>query len=296
MVVKQINWPKPVLLVVVGLTASGKSEFAYNMALQLNGEIVNGDSVNMRKYLNIGADKPPAEYLKNVKHHLVDFLDLEENFNVQRYKLLAQQTIRDIQNKNRLPILVGGSNLYIDSVVYNYSFQTMDNTLNLDLETLSLDSLIKIAKKLELPLNKIDYHNKTRLISFIKRNGNEGSKLESIPNNVLIVGINFDYQLLKEKIILRVDAMFDNGLEEEVKKVKSLIDHKTLNIIGYKEWDDYLLGLEDIEQVKHRIINNTYHLMKKQRTWLKKNKDIKWINLSSKMDDIIELITINLNK
>ena len=296
MTIKQNNWHQPVVLVIVGLTGSGKSELAYKIALKLDGEIINADSVNMRKYLNIGADKPPYKYLRNVKHHLIDFLDLEENFSVYEYKIMAQKIIKDIQKRNKLPILVGGSNLYVNSVVYNYSFQTINQSISLDLNKLSLNSLIEIANRLGLSLDKVDLNNRVRLISFIKRNGKEGSKLVLLPNNILIIGINFDYQLLKEKIISRIDLMFENGLEKEVKKIKCLTNNRTFNIIGYKEWDNYLLGLEDLDCVKKKIIQNTFRLMKKQQTWLKNNKDINWINLSSNMDEVIELITTKLNK
>lgn len=290
-----VEWNKPVLLVIVGLTASGKTDLAYRLALILNGEIVNADSVSLRKQLDIGADKPSKTMLNNVKHHLINEIELEEKITVYDYQKKAKNIIADIQSRKKIPILVGGSNLYINSIIYDYSFVTnrkVDETLN----SFSLHELQTLAKKLKLDIKNVDLSNKVRLINFINNRGQVGSR-KRLNKNTLVIGIKAEPHLLKDKIIQRVHKMIDSGLEKEVIKINSELHQlKYLNIIGYKEWNDYFNGLEGLEDVKNKIIKNTFLLMKKQHTWLKNNQDIVWINLSSNMEDIVGIITSRLNK
>jgi len=290
-----IEWSRPVLLAIVGLTASGKTNLAYRLAMDLNGEIVNADSVSLRKQLKIGADKPPQYMLDHVKHHLIDEIELEEKITVYDYQKKAKTMIANIQSRKKIPILVGGSNLYINSVLYDYNFVSNHQTDN-NLDNLSLEELQILTKNLNLNLKNIDLSNRVRLINYINNRGQVGTK-KKLNKDTLIIGINVDTNLLKNKIIQRVNEMINDGLEEEVVKINSqLKQSKYLNIIGYKEWEDYFSGIDTIEDVKNKIIRNTFALMKRQRTWIKNNQDVIWINLSSNMDDIIEIITSRLNK
>lgn len=294
MAARQMNEP---LITIVGETASGKSSLALKIAKEFNGEIICADSWTVRKKVNIGTDKPSQEDRRLMPHHMIDIVDPDEYFSAAIYKDLCIGVIKDIYQRGKLPILVGGSGLYIDSVLFNYGFlDTADPKLRNKLNMMSLDQLIEIIKSKGYSLQNVDINNKRRLIRIIESNGQIPTK-QNLRPNTLIIGLVNDNDQLKEKIISRVNNMFEQGLEKEVEDLARDYgwDCEALKGVGYKQWKEYFLGDQDIAQTKLKIISATNNLAKKQRTWFKQNKSIHWLKQPIEMDTIVDLATTKLS-
>lgn len=290
MVAKLNNTP---LLVIVGPTASGKSNLALYLAQQLNGEIICADALTIRKHMDIGTAKPSHNEQSLVPHHLLDIVDPTQPFSVADYQKLAFKAINNITNKAKLPILVGGSGLYIDSVIYNYSFVPVNKTYNReDLNKLDKEALISLADKQGLSLSNLDTNNKRRLIRFIENNGISGSK-QALKDSTLIVGIDCDQQLLKKRLQVRLDKMLADGLEDEVKNLSINFgwNNEAMKSIGYIEWREYFSGAINMNELKQQIIKDSLRLVKKQRTWFRRNKSINWLTTPVDMAKVVELVT-----
>lgn len=285
------------LLVIVGETASGKSALGLELAKLLNGEIICADSWTVYKDFDIGTAKPSQEERLEVPHHLLDVTTADEGFSAPQYKRLALAAIDDISRRGKLPIMVGGTGLYIDSVIYDYSFlPPSDRDTRARLNGLSLDNLINIAKERELPLSSVDNRNKRRVIRLIENDGRMPAK-SSLRPNTLIIGLRLDREELAARIEARVDKMLAGGLEQEA---KLLVKHygwdcEPMKGVGYKEWQDYFEGEQGLTETRQKIIKASLDLAKKQRTWFKRNKSIQWINNRGNIDTVVDLITTKLN-
>jgi len=272
---------KPKLLVVLGPTASGKTDLALSLAKKFNGELVSADSRMIYEGMDIGTNKP-EEF-----HHMVDIVSPDQEFSVAFYKKMALEKIGEIIEKGKLPILVGGTGLYIKSIVENLDFPSVkaDKKLRKELEKKTTEELFRMYKKLDKKgAQIIDKNNKRRLIRAI-----EVSLLTNEPFfkerkgeplfDVLEIGIKVNKKELKERINKRVDSMFKQGLEKEVRKLSKKYGFKIppMQTIGYQEWQDYFKGIASKEEVEEKIKANTLKFAKRQMTWFKKDKNIKWI-------------------
>lgn len=267
------------LVVIVGETAGGKSLLAMELALKYNGEIISADSWAVRKELNIGTAKPSAADLKKVPHHLIDIVEPCQDFTAAIYKRLAINAISDISARGKLPIIVGGTGLYIDGIIFDFSFlksgsATERNRLN----ALSIDQLLKQITDLKIDHKGIDTRNKRRLIRLIETGGLRPTR-KKLRQNTLIIGLKIDKEILKENITRRVNSMFENGLEDEAKNLASKYgwNCEGLKGIGYKEWQPYFDGSQTLEDTKTSIIKATLDLAKRQRTYFKRNPFIQWV-------------------
>ncbi len=289
---------RPVVF-IIGETATGKTNLAHELAQIINGEIVNADSTNTRKELTIGTDKPTQSMMSQVKYHLVDIVSLKDNFSVADYKKIAQETLHKIWLNKKVPIIVGGSGLYVNSIIYNYDFISTDRKEYSNLEDKTLDELISIAKTKNLQLSHIDMKNKRRLVNFIKNDGRIGTKNPTDSTDMLIIGTKIDRPDLNKNIEKRVDRMIRAGLEEEVRSLLSdpTMKKEYLNIIGYKEWSDYFIGKSNLNEVKEQIIKDTKVLAKKQRTWFRNKIDYKinWLDYPYKLEDVVAMVTTFLD-
>lgn len=269
---------KPQLLVIVGETASGKSHLALKLARKFNGEIISADSWMVYKGFDIGTAKPTASERKEVKHHLIDVAEPQEGYSAPIFKRMAQAAITDIQHRGRLPILVGGTGLYIDSLIFDYGFLPAASPKEREqLNSLSIAELISKAKKNQIDLEDIDLRNKRRIIRAIEAKGQKPSKKE-LQEGVLVVGLAVSPEELREKVEIRLEKMFTGGLEQEVKQ---LAKHLGWNIepmkgIGYREFKPYFGGAQTLGETNQKIISSTLNLAKKQRTWFRRNKFIRW--------------------
>ena len=283
------------IVVIVGETASGKSDLAIDIAKQFNGEIINADSWAVYKNFNIGTAKPQPIDRKGVRHHLIDVANPNEGFSAAEFKKLAQEAIYKINNKGKLPIIVGGTGLYVDSLIYDYSFlPPSSNKSRQYYESLGLDQLKKMCIDLGYDSSRVDLNNKRRVIRFLE---NQGMYPTSKPliDNVLIMGIKISPEKLEENIKQRTEKMMAIGLENEVRKLVTKYgwNIEPMKGIGYREFKDYFDKIINRQELIDRINKDTIKLVKKQRTWFKRNKSIQWY---SNRFQFVDAITTIMNK
>ncbi len=307
---------KQKILVIVGPTASGKTKLAIELAKKYNGEIISADSMQIYKEMSIATAKPTKEEQEGIPHHLMDFLPLDKPFNLSDYLNLAKQKIKEISDRGKLPIIAGGTGLYINSLIDNIKLNESEQDENLRNELYRQakqdngESLYKLLCEIDPESAKTIHQNNTirlvRAIEIYKLTGKTmtehklESKLEPSPYDVCIIGLNYeDREKLYEKINLRVDIMLKNGLEEEVRQVYN--NNKNLktayNAIGYKELIPYIEGQDSLENCIEKIKQESRRYAKRQLTWFRRDKRINWIyvdkeknfkNIIKKSDKIIE--------
>lgn len=283
------------LIVIVGETASGKSKLAIDLASNFNGEIISADSWAIRKELNIGTAKPAASEQAKVRHHLIDVVEPCADFTAAVFKELALTAIDDIHRRGKIPIMVGGSGLYVDGVIYNFNFLKEGEPAQRALyNKLTVAQLLKRAEKAGYDLTGIDLRNKRRLVRLLETKGARATKQELRPNT-LIVGIKQTRAQLKRRVEARVEKMLKLGLEAEVKGLAEQYGWQCegLKGIGYSQWKDYLAGSQTLGETKQKIIKATLELAKRQRTWFKRNKSIQWTDTPKKA---VEIVTTFLSK
>jgi tRNA dimethylallyltransferase len=288
----------PNLVVVVGETASGKSALAMNLAKRYNGELICADSWTVRRELNIGTAKPTHDELTEVRHHLLDVVGPDEDFTAAVFKLMATVAIKEIARRGKLPIMVGGTGLYIDGVLFDYGFLPEgDRAARKQLSALSNDALLAQIASKGIELGDVDVRNKRRLIRLLETNGARATHSD-IRANTLIIGLQPERTELEQRIANRVDGMLSAGLEVEV---RGLVKRYGWNIeglkgVGYAQWQRFLEGDESITDVRQKIIKATTDLAKRQRTWFRRNKSIQWISTPVKYDTVDDLITTFLSR
>ena len=283
------------LIVIVGETAAGKSALAMALAEQCNGEIISADSWTVYKGFDIGTAKPTTAEQARVPHHLLDVADASQGFSAAVFKRLASNAIDEVSARGKLPILVGGTGLYIDSILYDYQFLPEPPVgLRQELSLLSLDELLQKAEELGLATDMIDIRNKRRVMRLIENNGVQPLK-HGLRSNTLVMGLRITPEKLQANIEARVQAMIDAGLEGEVSHLAELYEWDTepMKGIGYREFKPYIEGTQSLAQSQQQIIQNTLALAKKQRTWFQRNKSIHWFDKQAKA---VAYATTFLNK
>ncbi len=277
------------LVVIVGETASGKSELAMKLALKFNAEIVSADSWTVYNDFNIGTAKPSTNDQAKVTHHLLNIVDPQSGFNAAKFKKLAIDAINDINKRSKVPILTGGTGLYIDSLIYDYGFlppSSLDDRQKLN--ALSVAELTNIIIEKNLSNRGIDMRNKRRLIRLVEANGQRPTKSSLRPNS-LVIGLNLPSDGLESRIRARLSKMLVRGLETEVRALSDRYGWQVepMKGIGYREWEDYFIGSQSLTQTYEQIVRSTMLLAKKQRTWFKRNKSIHWINNPDTAESIV---------
>jgi tRNA dimethylallyltransferase len=284
---------EPKLLVIVGETASGKTALALELAERLNGEIICADSWTVRKHVDIGTAKPAAEERRKVPHHLLDVVGPDEDFTAAVFKRLANKAIEDITSRGKLPIMVGGTGLYIDGVIYDFNFLPAgDRGEREELNRLSIAKLLEKIEYSKLDLTDVDTRNKRRLIRLIETKGKRPTRQPLRPNT-LIIGLKTDREIIEQRIITRLDDMLARGLEDEV---RGLVDQygwgaEALKGIGYAQWRGYFEGRQSLPETRQKIIKATFEYAKRQRTWFKRNKSIHWFHTPVNMREIVDTVT-----
>ena len=283
------------LVVIVGETASGKSALALELAERFNGELICADSWTVYRGFDIGTAKPTAEERAKTPHHLLDVADPAEGFSVVLFQRQAKQAIVDITARGRLPIMVGGTGLYIDSILYDYSFlPPSDTALRAELNAMTLDEVVARTIELGLDTTNIDLRNKRRVIRLIENNGLRPTK-SRLRENTLIIGIQRPLEELRDRIIARIDAMVQAGFPDEVRRLGESYgwDCEPMRAPGYRAFADYVQGRVSLDAAKERFMLNDLQLAKKQRTWFKRNSSIQWVHDRSKA---VGILTTFLNK
>jgi tRNA dimethylallyltransferase len=286
------------LVVIVGETAAGKSALALQIAQRFSGEIICADSWTVRREINIGSAKPTAKEQALVPHHLLDIVGPDEDFTAAIFKGLALQKIEEITARGNLPIMVGGTGLYIDSVLFDYGFLPEgDRSKRESLNAMRNEELLNLIADRGIELGEVDIRNKRRLIRLLETNGRQPSK-QPMRENTLIIGLKTERDNLKERITRRTDVMLAVGLEQEVRGLAERYgwDCEGLKGVGYAQWKDYFLGAQSLADTRQKIIKATLDLAKRQRTWFRRNKSIHWIATPVKWSTVVDLITTHLHK
>jgi len=301
-----ISYTKPII-VLAGPTASGKSSIAVKLAKEINGVIINADSRQVYKEISIGTARPSEKEMERVPHYLYGHISVKEDYNIYRYQKEVEDILKNISD-TQTPILVGGSGLYIDSVIFNYNLsqetseeidQKRREELN-DMSVKELQNLItSINPNLLKNLNESDRQNPVRLVRIIEKVEKKGveeivdSKNETLKHKYFVIDIN--KKDLKERIIKRTEKMFEEGLlGENIRiKEKGLEKYSALNTIGYQEFDKYFKKEATLESVKKEIIKNTNRYAKKQKTWFRKHEHAIWTgDYSLILEESLKLIRI----
>lgn len=286
---------KPKVIVICGPTASGKTALSIELAKKINGEIVSSDSMQIYKDMDIGTAKPSQEEMQGIKHYLLDFVEPNQRYSVAEYKKDAEKAIEEILAKGKTPIIVGGTGLYVDSLIYGIEYQDieLDENYRKELEDRAnnegLEVLYNEANEIDpQAMEKISINDKKRIIRVLeiyKATGKTKTQqeIESRKNGVKydyrVFAINWDREKLYERINKRVDIMIEQGLIQEVQVLlQKYTEFPTaMQGLGYKEVVEYLKGDITKEEMIDKIKLETRRYAKRQITWFKKNKQTIWI-------------------
>lgn len=301
---------KPKILVVLGPTATGKSDVAVKLAKQFSGEIISADSRQVYKGMDLGSGKITKKEMLGIKHHLLDVIKPNARFSVAQYKKLAEKAIEKMVRlrspqvkQQKLPIICGGTGFYIDSIAKNILLPEVkpNKKLRKILGKKSAEELFKMLKKLSPSRAKnIDKHNKIRLIRAIEIAKILGNipKIKELPSkyDFIFIGLDLPDKELKKRIEIRLLARIKKGMIKEVKKLhKQGVSWKKLESFGleYRQVALFLQGKITKKQMIENIKNDTWHFVKRQRTWFKRNKDIRWFEPKD-INKILNLVKISI--
>lgn len=284
------------VIVICGPTASGKTKLSIELAKKLNGEIVSADSMQIYKDMTIGTAKPTKEEMQGIEHYLIDFVSPDTRYNVAEYKKDAINAIDEIIAKGKTPIVVGGTGLYVNSLIYEIDYPEIELDLNYrkKLEKIAenegLDRLYEMAMKIDKQaMQKISSNDKKRICRVLEIYHATGktktqmeidSRIREPKYDYLVFGINMDRDKLYDRINKRVDIMIKDGLIDEVKDVLGKYNDfpTAMQGLGYKEVVEYLNGETTKEEMIEKIKMETRRYAKRQLTWFRRYEDIVWIN------------------
>lgn len=278
------------VLAIVGPTASGKTALSIELAKELNGDIINGDSMQIYRDMTIGTAKVKPEEMQGVPHHLLDIKDPEEPFSVAEYQQLVRGKIKEISESGKLPIIVGGTGLYVQAVLFDYRFsdtqvnENLRNELYQELEEFGPEHMHRKLLALD-PETDIHPNNTRRVVRALEiQLGSEEQVDRSLAlepmYNELIIGIDIARDILYERIDQRVETMFEEGLLEEVDALykRDLRDVQSIKAIGYKEVFAYFDGIMDLEEAKVLLKKNSRNYAKRQLTYFRNKLPVYWID------------------
>lgn len=286
------------VIVIAGPTAVGKTKLSIELAKNLNGEIINADSTQIFKHLDIATAKVTESEKEGIPHHLIDIKELDEDYTVYDFQLDVRLKIDEIIKRGKTPILVGGTGLYIKAALYDYKFEQENiesdysNYTNSELYEMLLnvdpntEIHINNRKRVERALNYYNVHKKPM---------SEKEKTEKLLYDTIFIGLTCDRDILYERINKRVDIMLENGLLEEAKKIYDLniLSKAVLTPIGYKELFSYFKGEISKEEAIDLIKKRSRNYAKRQYTWFNNQMNIKWFNTN--FDDFNETINEVIN-
>lgn len=286
------------IVVIAGPTAVGKTKFAIDIATHFSGEIVSCDSMQLYKYMDIGSAKPTKEEQAMAVHHMIDFLDPREDFSVAAYQKLAKKAIRDIAERKKLPIVSGGTGLYLNSLLYDMDFSAVpgDYSYRKSLEEKAENEggivlhemLQKLDPEAALSIHPNNTKKVIRALERLKEGEGRIRKFRDIDNetsdyDAILIGLTRNREELYDRINKRVDLLVESGLADEVRDMMNMgltPDNISMKGIGYKEIMDYFLGKMTFADAVEQVKKNTRHYAKKQLTWFRRYDKMKWYNIS----------------
>lgn len=268
------------IIVIVGPTGVGKTKLSIELAKKFNAEIINGDSIQIYRDLNIGSAKASIKEQEGVTHHLLDFKNINEEYTVYDYQRDCRNKIKEIQSRNKNVIIVGGTGLYIKAALFDYKFLEEEKTKK-NYDNYTNDELYNLLLK-KNKNTSIHKNNRQRVIRALeKENNNIENNANKLLYNVIFIGLTTDRMTLYQKINDRVDKMIDNGLLNEVKNLYNKNPNsKALNTaIGYKELIRYIKNEMSLEEAIELIKKNSRRYSKRQYTWFNNQMDVNWFNV-----------------
>ncbi|MBQ1533610.1 MAG: tRNA (adenosine(37)-N6)-dimethylallyltransferase MiaA [Erysipelotrichaceae bacterium] len=275
------------VLTIIGPTAVGKTAFGIECARSFDGEIISGDSIQIYKGLDIGSAKPTQEELSMVKHHLISIIDPKGNYSVRQFQQLARECIDQIGSEGKLPIIVGGTGLYIKAAIYDYVFYE-EQEEDEQFEDLSNQQLYELLKEKDpAALEKIHINNRKRLVRALNIYNKHRTGISQIKAqqqhkplyDCLIIGLTVQRDELYRRIDDRVDLMIKDGLLEEIGSLLKqgvTFEDQCMQGIGYKEWKGYFDGTKSLEECVDQIKRNSRHFAKRQYTFFQNQLDVRW--------------------
>ena len=299
---------KPKVIVICGPTASGKTSLSIEVAKKIDGEIISCDSMQIYKDMNIGTAKPTVEEMQGIPHYMLDFVLPSERYSVADFKEAATDRIEDILKREKVPIIVGGTGLYVDALTKNITYPEIEIDLEYrkQLEELikenGLESLYEEAKKIdEKAMQTISKNDKKRIMRVLEiyhQTGKTKTQLESEsrltppPYEYIVFAINMEREKLYERINKRVDIMIDQGLIEEVEALTKKYEEfpTAMQGLGYKEVVSYLKKEITKEEMIEKLKMETRRYAKRQLTWFRKDENIKWIDGLAPLEQNIQCI------
>lgn len=300
----------PKLIVILGPTASGKTDWSLKIAKKINGEIISADSRQIYKKMDIGTAKVKGEWKRNglrksyfvegIPHHLIDFLDPGKAFTVAEFRDKALKYTKLAYKSGKVPMVVGGTGLYIQSIVDNYTIPRVgpNKKLRTSLEEKTNEELLRLLKELDAETaERIDVHNKRRIIRALEvciLTGEHFSKLRKKGDplfDVLLVGPRVSKEIHLKRIDDRVEQMTKEGLVEEIQallKQKYSWDLSSMNGIGYRQMKDFFEKGESLKKAKEKLRHDTVQFAKRQMTWFKRDKRIHWCDTYEEAEHLVD--------
>lgn len=299
---------KPKVIAICGPTASGKTGLSIELAKKIDGEIISCDSMQIYQDMTIGTAKPTTEEMQGIKHYLIDFVPPNQRYSVADFKKDAMVAIKEVLSHGKVPIIVGGTGLYLDALIYNIEYQDIqiDLAYRKKLENIAqsegLDKLYEMAMKIDKQAaEKISKNDQKRILRILEIYHQTGktktqqeteSRKQEIPYQYLVFGIQMDRQILYDRINQRADKMIEQGLIEEVENLlKKYQEFPTaMQGLGYKEVVEYLEGTLTKEEMIEKIKQESRRYAKRQLTWFRRNQDIIWLDGIQSKEKNINLI------
>ncbi len=306
------------LIILTGPTAVGKTALSVRLAKAVGGEIISADSMQVYRHMDIGSAKITKEEMEGIPHHLIDVLNPDEEFNVTTFQQLAKKAVEEIYSRGRIPIVAGGTGFYIQALLYDIDFTENgeDTSIRDELEALGREKgagfLHNMLKDIDPEsAEEIHANNQKRVIraiEYYRQTGepisehNKRERQKKSPYDFLYYVVNTDRNVLYERIDRRVDLMVQHGLVKEVEQLKAMgctRDMVSMQGLGYKEILDYLQGASTLEEAVYILKRDTRHFAKRQLTWFKRERDVKWLNLpdfGNDQEKVLEKILQDINE
>lgn len=299
---------KQPLIILTGPTAVGKTDLSIKLAGAIDGEIISADSMQVYRHMDIGSAKVTREEMGGIPHYLIDVLEPDQEFNVVSFQSMAKEALNEIYSHGHIPIIAGGTGFYIQALLYDIDFTENDgdSSIRWELEALAVSEgeraplilhsmLQKADPKAAADIHPNNIKRVIRAIEYFRQTGerislhNERAHAKESPYNFLYYVVTTERDQLYRRIENRVDRMLDQGLVEEVQRLKAMGCHRgqtSMQGLGYKEILDYLNGECSLDEAVYRLKRDTRHFAKRQLTWFKRERDVRWIHLPDFQGDL----------